>query len=211
MCIRDRRDRSTWEKVNLCFGEKECVANIKIGSVSSRTGTSNMNVFGINANGGLYSTVNQLQIRNYAVVLSNQPYLELHPKLDSDDKHLMRYRSSPGSGVDICVKLRSLTIAGRSINLMRGMLLCLDTGSNVMSFPSHMKRELDETSGKMLFTAEGLRGNDVPLHLNASTSSRILYHSNRVDRNVIIVGTPALKGNKMIVDTTSKIVKLEKV
>ena len=200
-----QRDTTGWETARVCLlggGYPLCNAKLKMGNVVKRSGESNMNVIGMHYN-SRHSIMKQLGVSRFSVRLrGSSGSLVLNPPPVTDLSTAAFMTSSPGSTVDYCSILTSMTVGGVPLTLPSSTitLVCWDTGSNIISFPVGMMGI--NVSGVVTVTLRG-RSNtttSVTFTLSSIAKRDIVFHRERVDSNLIIIGTPALQGVNMMFD-----------
>ena len=195
-------DTTGWETARVCLlggGLPLCNARVKMGNVVKRSGESNMNVIGMHYN-SRHSIMRQLGVSRFSVHLrGSSGTLMLNPPPVSDLSNAALMTSSPGSTVDYCSILTSMTVGGVHLTLPSNItLVCWDTGSNIISFPVGMMGI--NVRGVVAVTLRGRSRNSVTFTLSSITKRDIVFHREHVDSNLIIIGTPALQGVNMMFD-----------
>ena len=199
-----QKDTTGWETARVCLlggGSPVRNAKLKMGSVVKRSGESNMNVIGMHYNSH-HSIMRQLGVSRFSVHLrGSSGTLMLSPPPVSDLSNAALMTSSPGSTVDYCSILTSMTVGGVPLTLPSSntiTLVCWDTGSNIISFPVGMMGI--NVSGVVAVTLRGRSSNSVTFTLSSISKHDIVFHRERADSNLIIIGTPALQGANMMFD-----------
>ena len=176
----------------------------------ARTGSSNLNVMGMSPTGGVHSFVRQLGAKYVAITMNYKAGLlefgNTVPRRLTTAGVLpppMNFLPSPGSRVDTCVRVNNFYINGEAIHGIH--LVCVDTGSNVVSFPEREKTNVKRALRKRPRTSvEFMAKGGVKQTLNVPPSLSVKYHDVQEDSYVVVMGTPCMMGKTLLMDIETK-------